>query len=87
MYLVWINPPTNFTFSDDSIFLKKDLGGEHKFSEFACFLRKHWAVYNQILYLSFYTGESKTQRKWFLDEKRDGLVDENRINNQQNEKQ
>ena len=32
-------------------------------------------------------GESKTQRKWFLDEKRDGLVDDNRINNQQNEKQ
>ena len=31
-------------------------------------------------------GESKTQRKWFLDEKRDGLVDENR-NNQQNETQ
>ena len=30
-------------------------------------------------------GESKTQRKCFLDEKRDGLVDENRINNQQNE--
>ena len=30
-------------------------------------------------------GESKTQRKWFLDEKRDGLLDENRINNQQNE--
>ena len=24
-------------------------------------------------------GESKTQRKWFLDEKRDGLVDENRV--------
>ena len=32
-------------------------------------------------------GESKTQRKWFLDEKRDGLVDENRINNQEYEKQ
>ena len=32
-------------------------------------------------------GESKTQRKWFLDEKRDGLVNENRINNQRNEKQ
>ena len=32
-------------------------------------------------------GDSKTQRKWFLDEKRDGLVDENRINNQQKEKQ
>ena len=31
-------------------------------------------------------GESKTQLKWFLDEKRDGLVDENRINNQQKEK-
>ena len=30
-------------------------------------------------------GESKTQRKCFLDEKGDGLVDENRINNQQNE--
>ena len=29
-------------------------------------------------------GESKTQRKWFLDEKRDGLVDENRLNNKEN---
>ena len=29
-------------------------------------------------------GESKTQRKWFLDEKRDGLVDENRVNNKEN---
>ena len=35
----------------------------------------------------YHCGESKTQRKWFLDEKRDGLVDDNRINNQQNEKQ
>ena len=38
MYLVWINPPINFTFSDDSVFLKKNLGGGHKFSEFACFI-------------------------------------------------
>ena len=38
MYLVWINTPINFTFSDDSIFLKKNLGGGHKFSEFACLL-------------------------------------------------
>ena len=37
MYLVWINPPINFTFSDDSVFLKKNLGWGHKFSEFACF--------------------------------------------------
>ena len=37
MYLVWINPPINFTFSDDSVFLKKNLGGGHKFSEFAYF--------------------------------------------------
>ena len=37
MYLVWINPPINFTFSDDSVFLKKNLGGGHKFSEFACY--------------------------------------------------
>ena len=28
MYLVWINPPINFTFSDDSVFLKKNLGGD-----------------------------------------------------------
>ena len=28
MYLVWINPPINFTFSDDSIFLKKILAGD-----------------------------------------------------------
>ena len=38
MYLVWINPPINFTFSDDSVFLKKNLGGGHKFSEFACLI-------------------------------------------------
>ena len=29
-------------------------------------------------------GKSKTQRKWFLDEKRDCLVDENRVNNEEN---
>ena len=27
MYLVWINPPIYFTFSDDSIFLKKSWRG------------------------------------------------------------
>ena len=37
--------------------------------------------------MQLHCGESKTERKWFLDEKRDGLVDENRINCQQNEKQ
>ena len=36
MYLVRVTPPMNFTFSDDSLFLKKNLGGGHKFSEFAC---------------------------------------------------
>ena len=34
--------------------------------------------------LLYHSGESKTQRKWFLDEKRDGLVDENRVNNKEN---
>ena len=38
MYLMRVTPPMNFTFSDDSLFLKKNLGGGHKFSEFACFL-------------------------------------------------
>ena len=28
MYLVWINPPTDFTFSDDSVLLKKILAGD-----------------------------------------------------------
>ena len=28
MYLVWINTPINFTFSDDSVFLKKILVGD-----------------------------------------------------------
>ena len=28
MYLVWINPPINFTFSDDFVFLKKILAGD-----------------------------------------------------------
>ena len=39
VYLVRVTPPMNFTFSDDSLFLKKILGGGHKFSEFACFIR------------------------------------------------
>ena len=42
MYLVWINPPINFTFSDDSVFLKNKFGGGHKFSEFACLF---WYMY------------------------------------------
>ena len=37
MYLVRVTPPMNLTFSDDSLFLKKILGGGHKFSQFACF--------------------------------------------------
>ena len=55
MYLVWINPPMNFTFSDDSLFLKKNLGGGHKFSEFACLLRfgyGHSYIYGQECHLS-----------------------------------
>ena len=36
------------------------------------------------LYCNTHCGESKTQRKGFLDEKRDGLVDENRVNNKEN---
>ena len=28
MYLVWINTPINFTFSDDSVFFKKILAGD-----------------------------------------------------------
>ena len=36
MYLVRVAPLMNFRFSDDSLFLKKNLGGGHKFSEFAC---------------------------------------------------
>ena len=39
MYLVSVTPPMNFTFSYDSLFLKKNLGGGHKFSEFACFYK------------------------------------------------
>ena len=34
--------------------------------------------------IPIHCGESKTQRKWFLDEKRDGFVDENRVNNKEN---
>ena len=41
MYLVRVTPLMNFTFSDDSLFLKKNLGGGHKFSEFACFFSIH----------------------------------------------
>ena len=37
---------------------------------------------NQINFI--HCGESKTQRKWFLDEKRDGLLDENRVNKKAN---
>ena len=36
MYLVRVTLPMNFTFSDDSLFLLKNLGGGHKFFEFAC---------------------------------------------------
>ena len=36
MNLVRVTPLMNFRFSDDSLFLKKNLGGGHKFSEFAC---------------------------------------------------
>ena len=36
MYLARVTPPMNFSFSDDSLFLKKILGGGLKFSEFAC---------------------------------------------------
>ena len=39
MYLVRVTPLMNFTFSDDPLFLKKILGGGHKFSEFACLNR------------------------------------------------
>ena len=38
MYLVRVTPLMNLTFSDDSLFLKKNLGGGHKFSEFACWI-------------------------------------------------
>ena len=49
-------------------------------------------LYNANVYTKFglnksirsHCGESKTQRKWFLDEKRDGLVDENIVNNKKN---
>ena len=38
-------------------------------------------------YLQYTLWQIETQLKWFLDEKRDGLVDENRKKNQQNENQ
>ena len=41
----------------------------------------------ETYYKHLHSGESKTQRKWFLDEKRDGLLDEHRVNNQQKETQ
>ena len=40
MYLVRGTPLMNFTFSDDSLFLKKNLRGGHKFSDFACSFEK-----------------------------------------------
>ena len=40
MYLVRVTPPMQFSFSDDSLFLKKILGGGQKFSEFACLMLK-----------------------------------------------
>ena len=47
-----------------------------------------WMVFRvRNFYYILHCDESKTQRKWFLEEKRDGLVDKDRINNQQNEKQ
>ena len=48
----------------------------------------HLFSYRYILsILLYHCGEAKTQRKCFLDEKRDGLVDENRVNNKEKEKQ
>ena len=41
-----VTAPINLTFSDDSAFLKKILGGGHKFSEFACFI---W-LYNPVVF-------------------------------------
>ena len=46
-----------------------------------------WSETRRQIFLHNHSGEPKTQRKWFLDEKKRRLVDENRIINQQNEKQ
>ena len=58
--------------------------------DFSC-LDKRGMIYNRanvlvsIEIIQFlHCGESKTQRKWFLDEKRDGLGDENRVINKEN---
>ena len=45
MYLARVTPPINFKFSDDSLFLKKNLGGGHKFSELACINACRWIGY------------------------------------------
>ena len=43
-----VTAPINFTFSDDSAFLKKNLGEGHKFSEFACLLLVHCFTVDDI---------------------------------------
>ena len=50
MYLVRVTPLMNFTFSDDSLYLKKNLGGGHKFSEFVCLFRLR--LYNNFSVMS-----------------------------------
>ena len=72
MYLVRVTPPMNFTFSDDSIFLKKILGGGHKFSEFACyhFFRKldssHFSdIFTIKLLLQFYADSFETSQVYW----------------------
>ena len=50
MYLVRVTPLMNFTFLDDSLCLKKNLGRGHKFSEFACFLYYHVSCWKLIEY-------------------------------------
>ena len=51
MYLVWINTPINFTFSDDSVFLKKILAEDINSLNLLDFYYFYTVFCDSILYL------------------------------------
>ena len=63
-----VTAPINFTFSDDSAFLKKNLGGGHRCSEFACLYGSNTLVGKRelICLLSFTFEYVVSVRRGFL---------------------
>ena len=65
MYLVWINPPINFTFSDDSVFLKKILAGDINYLNLLVYFETTSVkcIYVCIIHRKNIVIESKTNEK------------------------